>query len=147
MRYFYQMMIYAPVNKTQFMALNYLTKIIRTLDTQILDYMIFYHGYFIYSTMTHKISQLFFDYLYRGKSSMKQSNDKLSKRFGNALEIKGRIDFPYGLINHVISDLGGFLFGPKAENKLGNYKIVLQKNRNQQYFSADDVFFPTVYIP
>ena len=72
MRYFYKMIIYAPVNKTQFMALNYLTKIIRTLDTQILDYMIFYRGYFIYSTMNHKISQLFFDYLYRGQHSMKQ---------------------------------------------------------------------------
>ena len=35
------------------MALNYLTKIINTLDSQIKDYMIFYKGYFIYSTMNH----------------------------------------------------------------------------------------------
>ena len=67
MRYFYKMLIYAPVNKTQFMALNYLTKIIGTMDTQILDYIIFYKGYFIYSTMSHKTAQLFYDYLYLGK--------------------------------------------------------------------------------
>lgn len=81
MRYFYRMITYAPIDKTQFMALNYLTKIINTLDAQIKDYMIFYKGYFIYSTMNHKMSSIFYDYFYRGKHPLKQSGDKIFKRF------------------------------------------------------------------
>lgn len=71
MRFFYKMMVYAPIDKSQFLALNYLTKIINTLDVKIQDYLIFYKGYFIYSTLTHKQSSVFYDYLYRSEFSMR----------------------------------------------------------------------------
>ena len=46
--------------------------------------------------------QIFYDYFYRGPHPYRHESDKLMNRFGNALNIRGSIDFPYGFVNHVI---------------------------------------------
>ena len=70
---------------------------------------------------------------------------KLHSKFKNALEIKSVIDFPYGYINHVIDELGGFTFGPKHD-KLGKYKSIPTEPEEEKELTASEIFFPTCYL-
>ena len=70
-RFFFKKVIYAPIDKSHFMALNYLQQIITSIEPKILDYLFFYRGYFIFSSLSHHQFSILYDYFYPKKSLKK----------------------------------------------------------------------------
>ena len=57
-------MRYAPIEKNIFLTLQYLINILSSIDDNIKHYMIFYAGYFIYSSMMHTNAHMLYDYFF-----------------------------------------------------------------------------------
>jgi len=136
---------YAPIDKKVFMAVHYLLDVIKNIDTNIKQQIVFYNGYFIYSTFPLKIAQMFYDYFFVGGDTTSIEVNKLFTRFA-AIQDNQKFDprFKYG---HRLDLMGekGFITG-FIDNSETQTKILVESIEENAVESIQDEYIPTVHL-
>ena len=107
LRFYDNYVNYAPIEKKSFLALHYLLNILNSINKNIQHFTVFYYGYFIYSTLEHKIAQLFSDYLYSNADSFQIDPNKIFTKF-NHIDDPEKFDssFTYGMLLNIDKNKG-----------------------------------------
>lgn len=137
---------YAPVEKKVFMAIHYLLNVIRHIDTNIAQQIVFYNGYFIFSTFNLKVSQLFYDYFYLGGDTTAIETNKIFTKF-SPIQSNQRFDprLKYGYRLDINNNNKGFLTG-FIDNSETRSRLLVEPIEETQPESLDDEFIPTVHL-
>jgi len=136
---------YAPIDKKVFMSVHYLLDVIKHIDKNIKHQIVFYNGYFIYSTFHLKIAQMFYDYFYVGGDTMSIEVNKLFTKF-TGIPDSQKFDpkLKYGHRLDLMSDKGfltGFIDNSETKSRMLNENI---EDSNAE--SINDEFIPTVHL-
>lgn len=74
---------YAPLDAPLFLTLQYLTAMINQLYSKVQDVLIFYNGYFIYSSLPHKVAVQFKEHYYGSGTAWQINDQKIETKFLN----------------------------------------------------------------
>lgn len=68
---------YAPMEKITFLTIQYFINIIQSIDKSIKHVVLFYSGFFIYSSIQHNIALDLFNYYYGSGNPIESEKDKI----------------------------------------------------------------------
>lgn len=72
---------YAGVDAALFLRLQYLLMLIQQLEPAIEDLVVFYNGYFVYSSLPHKLALVFKEHYYGSGLPWTISEHKMMQKF------------------------------------------------------------------
>jgi len=136
---------YAPIDKKVFMAVHYLMDVIKNIDKNIKHQIVFFNGYFIYSTFPLKIAQMFYDYFFLNGDTTSIDVNKLLTKFAT-IQDKLKFDprLKYGHRLELMGDKGyitGFI-----DNSETKSRIIEEAVEEDSVESIQDEFIPTVHL-
>jgi hypothetical protein len=138
---------YAPIDKKVFMSVHFLMDVIKNIDSNIKHHIIFYNGYFIYSTLDNKLVQAFYDYFYTGGDTLCIDANKMFNKFVTLGQPTGENFIKYGARLAIKNNKGyimGYTDSAQSKSKIMMESIEEPNENNKK--NDDECFIPTVYF-